>query len=68
MAKKEEYKSNSDRIRHKCLTVYLNGINFRAIGRVEEIHYIRELNHLVKVILPNAYDLETIPQVGKTEI
>ena len=49
--------------------MYVNGMGLRAIGRVKGIHHTTILNWIKQAgeLLPNAYDPETIPQVGELD-
>ena len=44
-------------------------MGFRAIGRVKGISHVTVLNWVKQVgeLLPNAYDPQTIPQVGELD-
>lgn len=44
-------------------------MGLRAIGRVKEIHHTTIMNWIKQVgeLLPDAYDPETIPQVGELD-
>ena len=62
-------KGYSEEIKRECLTMYVNGMGLRAIGRVKGIHHVAIMNWgwAVGELLPNAYDPETIPQVGELD-
>jgi transposase-like protein len=62
-------KGYSDELKQECLTMYVNGMGLRAIGRVKKIHHVTIMNWVRAVgeLLPNAYDPETIPQVGELD-
>ena len=62
-------KGYSDALKRECLTMYVNGMGLRAIGRVKGIHHVTIMNWVRAVgeLLPNAYDPETIPQVGELD-
>ena len=49
--------------------MYVNGMGFRAIGRVKGIHHLTVMNWVRAVgkLLPHAYDPETTPQVGELD-
>ena len=59
----------SDEFKQECLKLYVNGMGFRAIERVKGVHnttvmaWVKEVGEL----LPNAYNPETIPQVGELD-
>ncbi len=60
-------KGYSDALKGECLTMYFNGMGFRAIGRIKGIHHVTIMNWVraVREFLSNADDLETIPQMGE---
>ena len=62
-------KGYSDELKRECLKMYVNGMGLRAIGRVKGIHHVTVMNWVRAVgeLLPNAYDPETIPQVGELD-
>ena len=62
-------KGYSDELKRECLKMYVNGMGFRAIGRVKGISHVTVLNWVKQVgeLLPNAYDPQTIPQVGELD-
>ena len=56
-------------VKPECLTMYVKGSGFRAIERVKGVHHTTII-HWVKQtckLLPDAYDPETIPQVGELD-
>ena len=55
----------SDEFKRECLTMYVNGMGFRAIARVKGIDRVTVMNWVKQVgaLLPSAYDPETTPQV-----
>jgi len=59
----------SDEFKHECLTLYVNGMGFRAIARAKGINHATVINWVKQVgeLLPNAYDPETTPQVGELD-
>jgi transposase-like protein len=65
----QEYKGYSDNVKHECLMMYVNGMGLRAIGRVKRIHHSTIMNWIEQTgeLLPDAYDPETIPQVGELD-
>lgn len=69
LARYQEHKGYSDSVKHECLKMYVNGMGLRAIGRVKEIHHTTIMNWIKQVgeLLPDAYDPETIPQVGELD-
>ena len=49
--------------------MYVNGMGFKAIGRVKGIHHVTTMKWVRAVgeLLPHAYDPEIIPQVGELD-
>ncbi len=49
--------------------MYVNGMGFRAIARVKGVHHTTVITWVKKVgvLLPNAYDPETLPEVGELD-
>jgi transposase len=47
----------------------VNGMGFRAIERVKNVHHTTIINWVKQVekLLPDFYDAETTPQVGKLD-
>ena len=45
----QECQGYSDTIKHECLTMYVNGMGLRAIGRVKGIHHTTILNWIKQV-------------------
>jgi transposase-like protein len=58
-----------EEIQKECLLMYVNGTGFRAIERIKGVHHTSIINWVKQVggLLPNAYDLETIPRVGELD-
>jgi hypothetical protein len=58
-----------DEIKRDCLKMYVNGMGFRGIERVKGVHHTTIISWLkqVGVLLPDAYDPETTPQVGELD-
>ena len=65
----QEHKGYSGNVKHECLMMYVNGTGLRAIGRVKGIHHTTIMNWIQQTgeLLPDAYDPETIPQVGELD-
>ena len=63
------HRGYSDEIRKMCLKMYLNGMGFRGIERVTGVHHTTIINWTKQVgeLLPNAYEPETIPEVGELD-
>jgi transposase-like protein len=59
----------SDDIKQQCLRMYVNGMGFRGIERVTGVHHTTVI-YWVKQVgehLPDAYDPETVTQVGELD-
>ena len=58
-----------DELKRECLKMYVNGMGFRAIARVKGVSHVTVMNWVKQVgeLLPNAYEPETIPQVGELD-
>src|SRR4028119_1451497 len=52
-----------------CLKMYLNGMGFRGIERVKGVHHTTVINWVRQVgeRLPDAYEPETVPDVGELD-
>ncbi|NJR63127.1 MAG: IS1 family transposase [Cyanobacteria bacterium CRU_2_1] len=59
----------SDEFKRECLKMYVNGSGFRAIERVKGVHNTTVITWVKQVgeLLPDAYDPETIPEVGELD-
>jgi len=59
----------SDEVKRECLKMYVNGMGFRGIERVKGVHHTTLITwvKLVGELLPDAYDPETIPEVGELD-
>jgi transposase-like protein len=59
----------SDETKAQCLKMYVNGMGFRGIERVTGVHHTTVITWVRQVgeLLPNAYDPQTIPQVGELD-
>jgi transposase-like protein len=64
-----EPKGYSDDIKRRCLKMYVNGMGFRAIERVTGVSRTTTMNWVKQVgqQLPDAYNPETIPEVGELD-
>ena len=65
----ERHQGYSEEFKRECLKLYVNGMGFRAIERVKGVHNTTIMAWVKEVaeLLPNAYDAETIPQVGELD-
>lgn len=65
----EFHQGYSDEIQQKCLTMYVNGMGFRAIERVMNVHHTTIILWVKQVgeLLPDAYEPEVAPQVGELD-
>ena len=54
---------------NECLKMYVNGMGFRAIERIKGVHHTTIINWVKQVgeLLPQAYEPDTIPQVGELD-
>ena len=52
-----------------CLRMYVNGMGFRGIERVTGVHHTTVITWVEQVgeLLPDAYDPDTIPEVGELD-
>jgi transposase-like protein len=62
-------KGYSDEFKRECLKMYVNGSGFRAIDRVKGVHHTTVIDWVEPVgqNLPDAYEPETVPQVGELD-
>ncbi|WP_231932911.1 IS1 family transposase [Geminocystis sp. NIES-3708] len=62
-------KGYSDDLRKECLKMYVNGMGFRAIGRIKQVHHTTIISWVKAVgqILPQSYHPETRPEVGELD-
>ena len=59
----------SDDIKKDCLKMYVNGLGFRAIGRVKDVHHTTVMNWVraVGTNLPDVYKPDKTPKVGELD-
>ena len=59
----------SDDIRRLCLRMYVNGMGFRGIERVTDVHHTTVITWVKQVgaLLPDAYAPDSIPEVGELD-
>ena len=65
----EPPKGYSEEIKRDCLKMYVNGMGFRGIERVKGVHHTTVISWVKAVgqLLPDAYEPQTIPQVGELD-
>ncbi len=65
----ETTKGYSDQVKHSCLKMYVNGMGFRGIERVTGVHHTTVITWVKQVgeRLPDAYEPQTIPEVGELD-
>jgi transposase-like protein len=65
----QPHKGYAQEVKHECLKMYVNGMGFRAIERVKGVHHTTIINWVKQVgeLLPDAYEPETIPNVGELD-
>ena len=56
-------------IKRECLSMYVNGMGFRAIERIKGVHHTSIINWVKQVgeLLPEAYEPDTISRVGELD-
>ena len=65
----QTHQGYTEEVKRECLSMYVNGMGFRAIERIKGIHHTSIINWVKQVgeLLPNAYTPETIPLVGELD-
>lgn len=65
----ESQRGYAKEIKQECLTMYVNGMGFRAIERVKGIHNTTIMDWVKQVgeLLPDYYDPERTPEVGELD-
>ena len=65
----EAQRGYSEEVKRECLTMYVNGMGFRAIERIKGVHHTSIINWVKQVgeLLANAYTSGTIPPVGELD-
>ena len=60
---------DSDEVHRQCLKLYVNGLGFRAIERVSGVHHTTLISWVKQSgeLLPDAYDLELMPDVAELD-
>ena len=58
-----------EEMKREGLKMYVNGLGFRAIERVKNVHHTTIMNWVKQVgeLLPDYYDPQTIPDVGELD-
>jgi transposase-like protein len=69
ITQKNRHRGYSDEIKHKCLSMYANGMGFREIERSEGVHHTSVINWVKQAgeILPEVYNSEPMPKVEKLD-
>lgn len=59
----------SEQVKQQCLSMYVNGMGFRAIARVMGVHNTTVIDWVKQVgeNLPDYYNPDQIPQVGELD-
>ena len=65
----EPTKGYADDVKRECLEMYNNGMGFRGIERVKKVHHTTIIAWVKRVgkRLPDAYEPDTIPDVGELD-
>ena len=65
----QPHKGYSQGVKRECLKMYVNGMGFRAIERIKGVHHTTIINWVKQVgeLLPQAYEPDTIPEVGELD-
>ena len=65
----KKHRGYSDDIKKLCLKMYVNGMGFRAIERVTDVHHTTIINWVKQIgeLLPDSYEPDTTPQVGELD-
>jgi len=65
----DPHRGYSDEFRRECIKMYVNGSGFRAIERVKGVHHTTVITWVKQVglLLPDAYEAETTPEVGELD-
>ena len=62
-------KGYSEEVKRECLKMYVNGMGFRAIERVKNVHHTTIINWVKQAgkLLPDFYEPQINPQVGELD-
>jgi transposase-like protein len=65
----QPHRGYSEEVKRECLKMYVNGMGFRAIERVKNVHHTTIITWVKQVgkLLPDFYHPETTPQVGELD-
>jgi transposase-like protein len=65
----QPHKGYSGEVKREGIKMYVNGLGFRAIERIKGVHHTSIINWVKQVgeLLPDAYEPETIPEVGQLD-
>ena len=63
----EPSRTYSNELKEECISMYLNGMGFRAIERVKGVHHTTIISWVKRLgkSLPDAPPIEEIPEVGE---
>jgi insertion element IS1 protein InsB len=58
-----------EEVKHECLKMYVNGMGFRAIERVKNVHHTTIINWVKEAekLLPDCYAPERNPSLGELD-
>ncbi|NQE38532.1 hypothetical protein E5S67_06317 [Microcoleus sp. IPMA8] len=65
----QSHKGYSEEVKRECLKMYVNGMGFRAIERVKNVHHTTIINWVKEAgkLLPDCYAPEIDPEVGELD-
>ncbi len=65
----DTHQGYSPEFKRECLKLYVHGMGFRGLERVKGVHHTTVIIWVKEVgkLLPDAYDPETIPEVGELD-
>ena len=65
----ESSRGYSDEVKRECLKMYVNGMGFRGIERVKNVHHTTVITWVkqAREHLPDAYEPQTTPEVGELD-
>ena len=65
----QPHRGYSKEVQRECLKMYVNGMGFRAIGRIKNLHHTTIINWVKQAgkLLPDFYEPEATPEVGELD-